>query len=368
MTTPVAQRAADLMRTPTKPRPSQTPSSSARKRKPPAGACRVIPLHGTMQYLTCTKCAHREPLADHVETLRAGQAVGCSECMADERERELTRSRSRGIGLMKVGVVLYGEEHAHAARVGEITRRDLFGPRPDLLIVAGTSLKVPGTKRLVRELAKVTRPTEPATDAVHTLFLNFDLPAPARAWRDVFDVAIQGDIDAFVSAVQAQASADEAVKAAKVAKAAARKSVTMASLAPTAAIVPAKPPAPVNTPLVAPGSPPRPLMPASTVPASPKSPKSPRWSWVTPAEHRAYVAKDESVVIEARTRQGRRSSNAPAVPPCPSASVGQLTPPPAAASPSFLEQQQRVSAFMPVHKAVKPLALTKPQPLRASPP
>lgn len=363
MTTPVAQRTADLLRTPTKPRTPQPPTSSARRRKPPVEACRVIPLHGTMQYLTCTKCAHREPLVDHVETLRAGQAVGCSECMVEKRERELSRSRSRGIGLMKVGVVLYGEEHAHAARVGEITRRDLFGPRPDLLIVAGTSLKVPGTKRLVRELAKVTRPAEPPADAVHTLFLNFDLPAPATAWRDVFDVAVQGDIDAFIGAVQAQAGVDEAAKAVKADR---RKSATTTPKKPAAPIAEMRPPAPVQTPVARPVSPARP--PSGHARSVPSSPKAPRWTYVSPDDFEAYMAKPEPI-LPTRTRSGSQSIRdtlAPAPPPCPSASVTQLTPPRAVAEPSFLNQPQRMTAFMPVAKPGKPLS--KPQPLRSSPP
>mgnify|MGYP001578721742 FL=1 len=61
---------------------------------------------------------------------------------------------------MKPDVVLYGEAHKEGERVGEITRKDLLGARPDLLLVVGTSLKVPGTKLLVRELAKVIRRSE----------------------------------------------------------------------------------------------------------------------------------------------------------------------------------------------------------------
>ncbi len=128
---------------------------------------------------------------------------------------------------------------------------------PDLLIVAGTSLKVPGTKRIVREFAKAchaqdewliysseeedesstaedgpgkkrskdakangdaaSKPKknrgaangeetdedadedeeheihDPATP-IRTILLNYDFPNPAREWEDVFDVWIQGDL------------------------------------------------------------------------------------------------------------------------------------------------------------------------------
>jgi hypothetical protein len=116
---------------------------------------------------------------------------------------------------------------------------------PDLLIVAGTSLKVPGTKRIVREFAKachardrrvyyssdesgddssseapakVTRSGKKASAAkkeeeeeeeqaeeeeeeeedinapIRTILLNYDFPVPPSQWEGVFDVWVQGDV------------------------------------------------------------------------------------------------------------------------------------------------------------------------------
>lgn len=122
---------------------------------------------------------------------------------------------------------------------------------PDLLIVAGTSLKVPGTKRVVREFAKACRAQDgivpkgcksgkgkskrgnsretsktPSADKdgsddeqedededdegslqsvedgsnphrpLRTVLLNYDFPIPAKEWEDVFDVWVQGDVQA----------------------------------------------------------------------------------------------------------------------------------------------------------------------------
>jgi len=136
---------------------------------------------------------------------------------------------------LRPDVVLYGEEHRDGERVGEITRRDLMGVRPDLLLVVGTSLKVPGTKRLVRELAKVIRPTwiggeeeeqedeeMPSASAqstgsnattmgrkkgakpppVHVVYLNYEFPKPSSEWKDVFDVWMRGDVQGFVEEVE----------------------------------------------------------------------------------------------------------------------------------------------------------------------
>ena len=96
---------------------------------------------------------------------------------------------------MKVSVVLYGDIDLSATgkgnTVGEITSKDLMGnPRPDLLIVAGTSLKVPGTKRLVKELAKVIKAGNGT--GVKTIFANMDFPV-GKEWHEVFDCWLKGD-------------------------------------------------------------------------------------------------------------------------------------------------------------------------------
>ncbi len=342
---------------------------------------RTIPLHGTLQTLTCALCNHKVLLGNTVhqhsdqrdslpasregsaslgheeskraiELLQNGEAVPCPRCVTADEVRTSNNMRSRGVGRMKVDIVLYGGQNEGAERVGQCLQRDILGLRdpneppvpesaaetrarerkekkqaakleleatlkhesanagdasidsesaidsdlgallpaqdskddilarafadeaeaeasepksgtqesaaaskkkaarpprlkplpPDLLIVAGTSLKVPGTKRIVREFAKAchaqdewlvySSDDEPDTstaedskkrratpkpdksvstgteeggddqdDEIHdpsapirTILLNYDFPNPAREWEDVFDVWIQGDL------------------------------------------------------------------------------------------------------------------------------------------------------------------------------
>lgn len=117
---------------------------------------------------------------------------------------------------MKPAVVLYGEPHADADLVGSVTASDLKGARPDLLLVVGTTLKVPGTQRLVSELAKVIhpsftqngaadtttdRPLEKQLSHPKTIFLNAEFPTQAKKWSALFDVWVQSDIQEFAKAV-----------------------------------------------------------------------------------------------------------------------------------------------------------------------
>ncbi|PWN43437.1 DHS-like NAD/FAD-binding domain-containing protein [Ceraceosorus guamensis] len=316
---------------------------------------RTIPLHGSLSSLSCSICPHELALTaptehstsrqasptseQETERLRAlkllagGEPVPCSRCEDYENVRAVAGLRSRGVGRMKVGVVLYGGQNEGAEQVGECLQRDILGLRdphetpvpesvserrarqrkeakmqghtgpkndplasqasttlepiveisgedalaaafaeddsaagqtpsmavpdppstapqtpslqagskkraraprlkplpPDLLIVAGTSLKVPGTKRIVREFAKACRARDhrvyndsdeeesgsgssgsdsrassssPGDDEenhdpnapIRTILLNYDFPGPSREWEDIFDVWVQGDV------------------------------------------------------------------------------------------------------------------------------------------------------------------------------
>lgn len=129
---------------------------------------------------------------------------------------------------MRPSIVLYNEDHREGERVGDMVKRDLTGGKtkrapPDLLLVAGTSLRVPGTKRIVKEFSKAARsgvsggngngntngesrsstPSGGDDDRpIRTIYLNLDFPMPAREWESTFDVWVQGDVQEFVERVR----------------------------------------------------------------------------------------------------------------------------------------------------------------------
>lgn len=206
-------------------------SASTRLPLPSAETPRCIPLHGTVQSLHCQICTHSFPLHDHLASLALGQPPSCPECTSLERTRQLIGKRPRGIGKLRPSVVLYNEEHKDGEGVGEVVRRDLVGSKgrsgADLLLVVGTSLRVPGTKRMVREFSKAVKPRmskdkEDRTSSLaatasgssthssnctadgeeeqfpmKAVYLNLDFPVPTREWEGVFDVWLQGDAQHF---------------------------------------------------------------------------------------------------------------------------------------------------------------------------
>ncbi|GAA5934085.1 uncharacterized protein JCM15063_000550 [Sporobolomyces koalae] len=172
---------------------------------------RCIPLHGQLQTLSCPLCHTTYPLNPFLPSLSLGQPPQCPHCQLVHEERTELGRRSRGVGYLKPDVVLYGEPHKDGDRIGHITGKDLMGARPDLLIVVGTTLKVPGTKKLVKELAKVIKPPPTTTttttrvkkmDKISTVFLNKEFPGGGKEWMGVFDCWARGDIQEFVTVLE----------------------------------------------------------------------------------------------------------------------------------------------------------------------
>ncbi|KZT67403.1 DHS-like NAD/FAD-binding domain-containing protein [Daedalea quercina L-15889] len=197
---------------------------------PPMETPRCIPLHGTLQQMHCQTCTHSFPLRDHLPTLMEGKPPYCPECTALEETRQLVGKRSRGVGKLRPSVVLYNELHKDGEEVGDVVRRDLIGSSKgkgrsgaDLLLVVGTSLRVPGTKRIVREFSKAVHsrdsavsegstsvmglatptpsprrsPADEEEPPIRAVYLNLDFPVPTREWEGVFDVWIRGDAQEF---------------------------------------------------------------------------------------------------------------------------------------------------------------------------
>ncbi|TBU49809.1 DHS-like NAD/FAD-binding domain-containing protein [Dichomitus squalens] len=233
--------------------PQPDEPSTSRLPSPPVETPKCIPLHGTLQLMHCVTCTHSYPLRDYIDSLVSGTPPPCPQCTALEETRQLVGKRSRGVGKLRPSVVLYNEDHKDGEEVGNVVRKDLMGSSKgkgragaDLLLVVGTSLRVPGTKRIVREFSKAVRSRhaamnappdppadEPTTSAhglvtptpsprrspaedeeppVRTIYLNLDFPVPTREWEGVFDVWIRGDAQTFARMVHEELEKEEQAK------------------------------------------------------------------------------------------------------------------------------------------------------------
>ncbi|KAJ2368062.1 NAD-dependent deacetylase hst3 [Coemansia sp. RSA 2610] len=149
-----------------------------------------VPLHGTMDHLTCQLCASAVPFA----ALPGGAAAGdaCAECLQRSQAREACGRRALAAGKLRPAVVLYEELHPHGEDIARIISHDARS-RADVVLVFGTTLKVPGCRQLVRRLAAAPRTT--------TVVVNNE-PVCGRAWDGVVDYQVVGCVDEWCARVQ----------------------------------------------------------------------------------------------------------------------------------------------------------------------
>lgn len=110
------------------------------------------------------------------------------------KARVARSARAVAIGTLRPAIVLYDEPHPSGDEIGALQTRDMAA-RPDLLLVMGTSLKVHGLKRLVRDFAGAVH----ARPGGKVVFVN-RTPPPAE-WSGVFDIHVRGETDGWVGRV-----------------------------------------------------------------------------------------------------------------------------------------------------------------------
>ncbi|KFY27598.1 hypothetical protein V493_03405, partial [Pseudogymnoascus sp. VKM F-4281 (FW-2241)] len=150
---------------------------------------KTIQLHGGLEKMVCTKC---RALSDFDGSLFEGsEPPSCKACEElDEIRTTLAGKRSHGIGRLRPRIVLYNEYNPDEEAIGAVTTADLKS-RPDAVIVVGTSLKVPGVKRIAREMCQVARGRKDG----FTAWIN-NMPEPVGPeFKDCWDLVIRGDCD-----------------------------------------------------------------------------------------------------------------------------------------------------------------------------
>jgi len=150
---------------------------------------KTIQLHGGLEKMVCTKC--RE-LSDFDASLFEGsEPPSCKACEEmDEIRTTMAGKRSHGIGRLRPRIVLYNEYNPDEDAIGAVTTADLKS-RPDAVIVVGTSLKVPGVKRIAREMCQVTRGRKDG----FTAWINNASEPVGPEFKDCWDLVVRGDCD-----------------------------------------------------------------------------------------------------------------------------------------------------------------------------
>ena len=147
-------------------------------------------------------------------------------------EREFRNARAIKTGMLLPSLVLYDQPHPQGEDIILAQDKDI-AKRPDCLIIMGTSLKVVGIKRLVKDFIKTirdeqavasekarvvlsamsnnksgSRPLTPAAaakvkkplDKLPVIFVN--KTRPDKEWEGLVDVWIEAECDAFADGVE----------------------------------------------------------------------------------------------------------------------------------------------------------------------
>ncbi|WVR06964.1 hypothetical protein IAU60_004000 [Kwoniella sp. DSM 27419] len=158
---------------------------------------RNVELHGDLGRVRCVLCFKDfEAIEEYVQLFREGEAPDCPACMDRCQSRINRAARALPVGTLRPAIVLYDEPHPLGDDIGALTTYDL-GRQPDLLLIMGTSLKVHGLKRLVKEFAKSVHA---GTKRGLVVFVN--ATPPAKEWDDVIDYHVQGETDRWVERVE----------------------------------------------------------------------------------------------------------------------------------------------------------------------
>lgn len=150
---------------------------------------RTIQLHGGLEKMVCSKCNH---LSDFEPALFDGPLPPpCRQCTeADKVRTDHAGKRSHGIGRLRPRIVLYNEHNPDDEAIGTVVSSDLRG-RPDAVIVVGTSMKIPGVRRIVREMCGVVRARRDGL----AVWVNHDSPPVGKEFEECWDLVVKGSSD-----------------------------------------------------------------------------------------------------------------------------------------------------------------------------
>ena len=149
---------------------------------------KTVQVHGGLDYMVCSKC-HVVKDFD-AEQFKGPSPPPCPSCVENDEIRQFADKRSHGIGRLRPRMVLYNEHNPDDESIGSCASYDMR-MRPDAVIVAGTTLKVPGVRRIAREMCNIVRDRK---DGV-TVWLNNDPEPMGKDLEDKWDLVVKGPCD-----------------------------------------------------------------------------------------------------------------------------------------------------------------------------
>ncbi|ORY84120.1 DHS-like NAD/FAD-binding domain-containing protein [Leucosporidium creatinivorum] len=151
-----------------------------------------VQLHGSCWRVRCSACSWvGKWRSKHGKAFAKGETLDCPACVelaADRarRSKRLTPLRS----YLRPALLLYDEQSPASETIADIVYHDLSSA-PTFLLVAGTSLKIPGFKTLVKQFAQ-----EVKENGGIAVFVNRE--EVGQEWDEVFDYHVLANCDDFI--------------------------------------------------------------------------------------------------------------------------------------------------------------------------
>ncbi|KAK9425029.1 putative Deacetylase sirtuin-type domain-containing protein [Seiridium unicorne] len=150
---------------------------------------KTVQLHGGLEKMVCSKCSE---LYDFDGSLFNGPepppCPGCTEI--DNVRTSHAGKRSHGVGRLRPRMVLYNEHNPDQDAITKVIKADTK-TRPDAVVVVGTSMKIPGVRKLVQDLCYYTRLRRDGL----TVWINLDSEPSGADLKDCWDMVVQGKCD-----------------------------------------------------------------------------------------------------------------------------------------------------------------------------
>ncbi|KAL1748986.1 DHS-like NAD/FAD-binding domain-containing protein [Schizophyllum fasciatum] len=157
---------------------------------------RNVQLHGDIHRVRCITCCAEQPcIPEYVKMFNEGIAPDCPECLKRREARVARSARPLRVGSLRPAIVLYDEPHPLGDEIGAIQTSDV-GRKPDCLIIMGTSLKVHGLKKLVKDFAKTVHAAATSRKFCKVVFVN--RTPPGAEWAGIIDYHVEADADSWV--------------------------------------------------------------------------------------------------------------------------------------------------------------------------
>jgi NAD+-dependent protein deacetylase SIR2 len=150
---------------------------------------KTIQLHGGLGKMVCSKC---NEISDFDGSLFDGpEAPLCKGCEVTDNVRTAhAGKRSHGIGRLRPRMVLYNEYNPDEDAIVKVVKADMSA-KPDALIVVGTSMKIPGVRKIVKDMSKVVRGKRGGL----TAWINLDPEPSGVELKDCWDLVVCGKSD-----------------------------------------------------------------------------------------------------------------------------------------------------------------------------